>query len=158
MLKFSLSLTWEHSSEDVKGWEARWCVWLRLYTILMSLGKGIYQLANELGQVLKKKANINRSKPFKRYFWKLTITLCYIEEAPHIYKRVPMPPWKWGPGGPPILGVLILTWRQLQRKNFVFKGHVLSEWLTHCKFTTCSFISVLTHLCSNSRIMLKVWN
>ena len=29
------------------------------------LGKGIYELANEKGNILKKKVNINRLKPFK---------------------------------------------------------------------------------------------
>ena len=41
-------------------------VWLGLYKIHRQLGKGIYELANEKGMVLKKKVNINRLKPFKR--------------------------------------------------------------------------------------------
>ena len=30
------------------------------------MGKGIYQLANDKGKILKKKVNVNRLKPFKR--------------------------------------------------------------------------------------------
>ena len=40
--------------------------WLGPYTIHRHLGKGIYELANEKGKILKKKVNINRLKPFKR--------------------------------------------------------------------------------------------
>ena len=40
--------------------------WLGPYKIHRQLGKGIYELANEKGMVLKKKVNINRLKPFKR--------------------------------------------------------------------------------------------
>ena len=40
-------------------------VWLGPYKIHRQLGKGIYELANEKGMVLKKKVNINRLKPFK---------------------------------------------------------------------------------------------
>jgi hypothetical protein len=40
--------------------------WLGPYTIHRQLGKGIYELENEKGKILKKKVNINRLKPFKR--------------------------------------------------------------------------------------------
>lgn len=41
-------------------------VWLGPYTISKSLGKGVYELKNADGEVLKKKANINRLKKFNR--------------------------------------------------------------------------------------------
>ena len=40
--------------------------WLGPYMIHRHMGKGIYQLVNEKGKIMKKKANINRLKPFKR--------------------------------------------------------------------------------------------
>ena len=39
-------------------------VWLGPYTISKSMGKGVYELKNSDGEVLKKKANINRLKKF----------------------------------------------------------------------------------------------
>ena len=42
-------------------------VWLEPYTIISkSMGKGVYELKNSDGEVLKKKANINRLKKFNR--------------------------------------------------------------------------------------------
>lgn len=41
-------------------------LWLGPYTVHRHMGKGIYQLANGQGKILKKKVNINRLKPFKR--------------------------------------------------------------------------------------------
>ena len=41
-------------------------MWLGPYKIHRQLGKGIFELANEKGMVLKKKVNINRLKPFQR--------------------------------------------------------------------------------------------
>ena len=41
-------------------------VWLGPYTISKSMGKGVYELKNSDGEVLKKKANINWLKKFNR--------------------------------------------------------------------------------------------
>ena len=39
-------------------------VWLGPYTISQYLGKGVYELKNSNGEILKKKANINHLKRF----------------------------------------------------------------------------------------------
>ena len=41
-------------------------LWLGPYTIHRHLGKGIYELANDKGKILKKKVNVNRLKSFTR--------------------------------------------------------------------------------------------
>ena len=41
-------------------------VWLGPYTISKCLGKGVYELKSSDGEILKKKANINRLKKFNR--------------------------------------------------------------------------------------------
>lgn len=41
-------------------------IWLGPYIISRDLGKGLYELSNEAGKVLKKKANIARLKEYQR--------------------------------------------------------------------------------------------
>ena len=40
-------------------------VWLGPYTINRSIGKGLYELENDAGEIIKKKANISRLKLYK---------------------------------------------------------------------------------------------
>ena len=52
-------------------------LWLGPYTIHRDLGKGLYELSNQAGMVLKRKANIARLKEYVK--WAQDVShLCYI--------------------------------------------------------------------------------
>ena len=71
-------------------------LWLGPYTIHRHLGKGIYELANDKGKILKKKVNVNRLKSFTRRQPETILTLNphYPRSAPSKKKKKKDVLWK----------------------------------------------------------------